>query len=110
MTKLLTRRARFPFGDGVLVRGDVIETADYPTVDQHKWDQLVEHRYFDWSDRPRREMARANAELTRVRGFAGLDESGVPDASDDVGCAQCDFVAKTPHGLTVHHGRKHRAS
>ena len=110
MTKLLVRRASFPFGDGVLERGQAIDTADYPSIDQHKWDQLVEHRYFDWQDRPDlRKTSRASAEQERARQeFAPSAEPDAPETG--VGCPSCDFVAKTPHGLLVHTGRKHRAS
>ena len=105
MTMLRVRRARVPFGDRVLVRGEMIDSSEFPTIDQSKWAQMLDQRYFDLVDVPGRASSRAVAERERAQGIV-LDE---PDGTRAVSldCPDCSFVAKNEHGLKVHQGRKH---
>lgn len=97
MVMLRVRRSRFPFFGRRLRRGDTIESQDYP-VQPAKWAQLIDARYFDVPDladgTPRHEIERV------------FDQP--PSGAPENGCAFCDFVAVTPHGLKVHVGRSHK--
>lgn len=120
MTLLRVRKGRFPFGDGVLTRGETIDSHDYPDIGEMKWSQLIEHRFFDLVDSPGNDSARQVAEVERAKQITvtpvDAPESTVHEADDlareiasvELGCPACEFVAKSPHGLKVHVGRRHK--
>lgn len=117
--KLRVYRPRFPFQGKTLKRGDIIETDDFD-LPAAKWEQLRSPgsgHYFDEADPPGR-SSRDVASSRQVReqenarqafGERG-DEKLINSSPATVACGACNFVAKSPHGLLVHSGRKHRAS
>ena len=93
--------------------GDVIDSQDFPALDKFKWNQLVEQGFVipteddgqvyggDVAARQQRELGRARQIVASSPVVDGV-------APVSLACDLCDFVAKAPHGLTVHRGKKHK--
>ena len=98
-------------GDRVFARGAEINTDDFPQFTASEWKRWEQHRLIESAeavpDARRKAIARQAREMERERA-----RTETPAESDEsapaLGCGLCDFVAKSPHGLLVHSGRKHR--
>lgn len=107
-------------------RGDVIESREFP-ADQYKWAQLIDARVLDLVDKPgvplevgeasRDDIVKALTEVpvavpdpvpTRPVDPGSTERRDGPRPEGRRICADCDFVAKSPHGLKVHAGRSHK--
>ena len=113
--RLQVCKPTFPFQGRSVSRGDVVESRDYPDVLPDKWERLVQTGWFmpledDGSAFGGTRATRAAAEIARARGLELVRDPVVSEdaaGSGPADCPQCDFVAKTSHGLKVHTGRKH---
>ena len=56
MTLLKVKKAEFPFQGQRLVRGQEIDTADFPVIGVSKWWQLLDLGYLDLVDQPGQEI------------------------------------------------------
>lgn len=114
----LRARRRFAWANdrGVVERGEIIDTDDFPSIPEHKWNQLRNpgsgHFLEDVAPpgrAPRDEaVMRGAAERARAKGTFGVQESDAAPALDAPTACECGFVANTSHGLLVHRGRKHK--
>ena len=127
MTMLkVKKRSGFPFQDTRLVGGAEIDTRQFPRVGEHKWAQLLDQGYFELVDKPGRDITRALAERDRARQTLAntaetsvvltptgaveepIVETPIVVTTEPIACGDCGFTAKTPHGLKVHVGRRHK--
>lgn len=88
----------------IFQRGDTIESRDFPTADQYKWSQLIDHRLVDLVDKPGESFDPEGKSREEIAAAV----TATPAVSGRRICADCDFVANTPHGLKVHAGRTHK--
>ena len=101
-------------GGREIPRGAEFDTAEFPEFTSLEWDRWREHRLIESVtavDEVKQAATRRHAsELQRARGQFSEPVEQPMHSSLDCPVDGCGFVAKAPHGLTVHAGRKHRAS
>lgn len=109
MALLKVRRPTLRLFGRIFKRGDTIESRDFPSANQYKWAQLIDHRLVDLVDKPGEPFdpeGKSRDEI--VTAVAATTEVPLPKPEGRRICPDCDFVANTPHGLKVHAGRAHK--
>ena len=99
----------------VMPKGTVFDTPEFPEFTKSDWDKWETAGLIEpvdrLSDAKAKAFARQQRELARVRGEVSVgpvvSEEATAGPADVLSCPKCEFIAKTPHGLKVHAGRKH---